>query len=79
MTDFITIPGDFAQWLNGQQNGPNVFASVQTNEGKWVCAPGSMEDFPDQFSDLRDTGWEPEVTQLDFSDFPHLKSNENEE
>lgn len=70
MTQFIAIPAPFATSMNGKQVGPNVFSAVQTLSSDWVTSPNALEEFPDDFANLQQTGWEPVIINLTADDFP---------
>lgn len=70
MIQFIEIPETFAAFMEGQQIGPNVFASISTLDGRRVVSPNAQNEFTAAFVALKQTGWEPIVIELSAEDFP---------
>lgn len=66
MEQYIVVPQEFVLRMVGKTVGNVEFAARQDNEGRWVCAAQSAEDFKEEFKELGT----PEVVNLNINDFP---------
>ena len=68
MANYIIIPKDWANEMDGFLSPPNVFMSYTTKEGDRVVSCNACRDFPEQFEQLKETGWLPQVVALSLND-----------
>ncbi|RPD50066.1 hypothetical protein DNI29_04515 [Hymenobacter sediminis] len=65
MPFFLVIAASLAESANGTVRNTNTFRSLQTLDGRYVCAHNSLIEFPDLFKGRRVT-----LVELEETDFP---------
>lgn len=71
MGEYIIIPDEWANTMEGKENLPNIFRASVTVDGRVVVSVNAIGDFPGDFALLIETGFELEHVELTSVDFPY--------